>query len=64
MVAPTVSRIIQQMKGYATKQIGQNLFQKSFHDHIIRDEAHYLLIWQYIDTNPARWKQDRFYTEE
>lgn len=62
-VAPTISRIVQQTKGLATKQIGRNLFQKSFHDHIIRDEAHYQLIWQYIDTNPARWQQDCFYTE-
>ena len=64
MVAPTVSRIIKQMKGYVTKLIGQNLFQKSFHDHIIRDEDHYQLIWRYIDTNPARWQQDCFYTED
>lgn len=63
-VAPTVSRVIQQTKGLITKRIGRNVFQKSFHDHIIRDEAHYQLIWQYIDTNPARWQQDCFYTEE
>ena len=63
-VAPTVSQIIQQTKGLATKMIGRQIFQKSFHDHIIRDDAHYQLIWNYIDTNPARWEQDCFYTEE
>ncbi len=63
-VAPTVSRVVQQTKGLATKQIGHKIFQKSFHDHIIRDDAHYDLIWNYIDTNPARWEQDCFYTEE
>ena len=63
-VAPTISRIVQQTKGLATRLIGHNIFQKSFHDHIIRDDAHYRMIWQYIDTNPARWQQDCFYTEE
>ena len=64
LVAPTVARVIKQMKGYATKLIGQKVFQKSYHDHIIRDQAHFDLIWNYIDTNPIRWKQDCFYTEE
>ena len=63
-VAPTVSQIIQQTKGLATKMIGTQVFQKSFHDHIIRDQAHFDLIWNYIDTNPARWDRDCFYREE
>ena len=64
MVAPTVSRVIQQMKGSITKRLGRNVFQKSFHDRIIRNDAEYDMIWQYIDTNPLRWEMDCFYTEE
>ena len=64
MVAPTVSRVIQQMKGHVTKRIGRSLFQKSFHDRIIRSDAEYDMIWEYIDTNPLRWELDCFYTEE
>ena len=64
MVAPTISRVIQQMKGIVTKQIGCNIWQKSFHDHIIRTESDYEMIWEYIDTNPGRWETDCFYTEE
>ena len=63
-VAPTISRIVQQTKGFATKMIGRPVFQKSFHDHIIRNEAEYDMIWEYIDTNPIRWELDCFYTEE
>ena len=55
---------IRSIKKGVLKPFNKRLFQKSFHDHIIRDEAHYQLIWQYIDTNPARWQQDCFYTEE
>ncbi len=38
MVAPTISTVVQQMKGIVTKQIGFSILQKSFHDHIIRNE--------------------------
>ena len=59
--APTVSTVINQMKGYVTKQIGYSIWQKLFHDHIIRDEAEYQRIWQYIDENPTKWDQDCYY---
>ncbi len=60
-VAPTISRIIQQFKGAVTKQIGSSLWQRSFHDHIIRNEREYQKIWQYIDENPLKWKEDCYY---
>ena len=41
----------------------QKLFQTSFHDHIIRNETDFLKIWNYIDTNPAKWQEDCFYVE-
>ena len=28
------------------------------HDHIIRNEAEFQRIWQYIDENPALWDED------
>jgi REP element-mobilizing transposase RayT len=61
--APTISRIIKQFKGSITKKIGFSLWQKSFHDHIIRDDADYLRIWQYIDENPAQWPNDDYFPE-
>ena len=61
--APTLSTIVGQMKRFVSKQIGQSIWQRSFHDHVIRCEDDYLRIWQYIDTNPATWKTDCFYTE-
>ena len=63
MVAPTISHVVQQMKGIVTKQIGHSIWQKLFHDHVIRNEKDYLKIWEYIDNNPARWKDDCFYEE-
>ncbi len=37
------------------------LWQSSFYDHIIRGEQDYKEIAEYIENNPARWSEDRFY---
>ena len=57
----SVSKIIQHMKGVVTKSLGYSLWQKSFHDHIIRTEEGYREIWDYIDANPFRWTEDCFF---
>lgn len=36
-------------------------WQSRFHDHIIRDEAEFQRISEYIRNNPSKWKKDRFY---
>lgn len=40
---------------------GQKLWQTSFYDHVIRDEADYLTKWNYIAANPAKWAEDEYY---
>lgn len=57
----TISRIVKQFKGSVTKQTGYTIWQKSFHDHIIRNEKEYLDIWRYIDENPSKWQNDCYY---
>ena len=37
------------------------LWQRNYYEHIIRDEMAYQKIAEYIDDNPARWKEDKFY---
>jgi len=59
--APTISTIINQMKGYITKQIGYSIWQKLYNDHVIRSETEYKTKWEYIDTNPIRWQEDDYY---
>jgi putative transposase len=44
--------------------IGQSNWQRDYHDHIIRDDAEFQLIRQYIINNPAKWEKDRFNTAE
>ncbi|WP_317855346.1 transposase [Chakrabartyella piscis] len=62
--APTISHAVQQMKGIVTKQIGHTIWQKSFHDHIIRGEKEYLKILEYMETNPLKWELDCYYIKE
>jgi len=61
--APTIERVINQFKGAVTKKAGFPIWQKSYHDHIIRSDADYRRIWEYIDTNPARWREDCYYKD-
>lgn len=61
MVVPTVSRIIQQLKGYITKRIGHSIWQSRFYDRVIRNYREYNDTWLYIDNNPAHWAEDEYY---
>ena len=38
------------------------VWQRSYHDHIIRSEQDYLKIWTYVDSNYQKWEKDVFYT--
>ena len=49
---PSLSTVINQLKGYVTRQIGYSIWQKSFFDHIVRNEVEYAIICKYIDNNP------------
>ena len=55
MGAPTISQLVNQMKGYISKQIGFSIWQKSFYDHIIRDNKDYEFHIKYIRENPIKW---------
>ena len=57
MRAPTISTVVNQMKGCVTKQIGFSVWQKLFHDHIVRGEQDYKEIWEYIENNPLNWQE-------
>lgn len=36
-----------------------DIWQRNYHDHIIRDRHELEQIWEYIQTNPYRWKEDQ-----
>lgn len=62
----SVSSLLGALKTTSSKEI-HNLgledfaWHRSFHDHIIRDEKSYVNISNYIDSNPKKWIQDKFF---
>ena len=39
----------------------KKIWQRSYYDHVIRNEQDYLEIWQYIDDNPRKWVLDELF---
>ena len=58
-----IESIIRSFKTMVTKEIGSSIWQRSYHDHVIRDENDYKKIWEYIDNNVTQWEMDCFYEE-
>ena len=60
--SPTLADVVRVIKSIsARKTIGSGLWQRSYHEHVIRNERDYQEIWNYIDSNPAKWAEDRYY---
>ena len=61
--SPTINveTIIRSFKTMITKELRTPIFQRSFHDHVIRGDEDYQKIAEYIDTNVIRWDKDCFY---
>ncbi|MBE6577039.1 MAG: transposase [Ruminococcaceae bacterium] len=64
-----VSKVVGYIKMNASKEIHKKfgnitVWQRGFHDHIIRDKDDYEKISKYMYENPINWQYDCFYTEE
>ena len=64
----SLSAIIRAYKSAVTYRIndarnrrGAPVWQRNYYEHIIRSEPEFLEIWQYIDANPLRWREDQLY---
>lgn len=59
--SPSISTIINQMKGAASKKAGFSIWQKGFYDHVIRNQSDYKDAWIYIEGNPGKMNEDEVY---
>jgi hypothetical protein len=50
-----VAQIVRSIKGLSVKEIGAPIFQRSYYDHVIRDQRDYNECWEYIEYNPRKW---------
>jgi putative endonuclease len=55
----TTNEYVHGVKEHGWPQFKGILWQRSFYDHVIRDEASLNRIREYISTNPLRWDLDR-----
>ena len=68
--SPSLQSVIGRLKSFSAKKYNEInktqdmiLWQKSYHDHIIRGEEDYQKIWGYIETNPLKWELDKYYCD-
>ena len=73
--APTLSEIVQSFKRYSTIEytkmvkegilppFNKQIWQRSFYDHVIRNQHDYENIVKYIYENPMRWEYDQLYRD-
>ena len=62
--APTdssIEKLVRTWKTLITKELGVSIWQRSYYDHVIRDEQDYMIRVQYIVNNPVKWCADRYY---
>ncbi|MCD4797167.1 MAG: transposase, partial [Candidatus Cloacimonetes bacterium] len=63
-----LSEIIRGFKTFSSKNINQKskhkfTWQKSFYDHIIRNDEELIRISDYIEKNPLLWKREEYFVE-
>ena len=59
-----VPAFVSTFKRLSNKEIGKNIWQRGFYDHIIRNKNDYEEISKYIYENPLKWQFDELYCEE
>ena len=49
-----ISTIVRSIKVLVAKEIGHTIFQRSYYDHVIRNQQDYNEVWEYIENNPEK----------
>jgi REP element-mobilizing transposase RayT len=56
---PPIPAVVGMAKARASRRAGVPIWQRGFHDRVIRDERELEAAREYIETNPMRWALDR-----
>ena len=72
-IAPTVGNVVGVFKSLTSNEyirgvknngwlrFNKKLWQRNYYEHIIRDEKSYYQISEYIQINPLKWREDKYY---
>lgn len=58
-----VPKLVSAIKRLTNKEIGFNIWQRSYHDHIIKNQEDYIEKYKYIKENPSNWQEDCYYRQ-
>ena len=56
-----IPQFLSALKRITNRRAAVSLWQRSYYDHVVRNEEDYLRIWAYMENNPAKWAEDRYY---
>jgi len=56
-----IPSVVGTLKKLINKECKEKIWQRNYYEHIIRDEKEYLEILQYIQDNPYKWIEDKYY---
>ncbi|MDO9528111.1 MAG: transposase [Syntrophales bacterium] len=57
----TTNEYIRGVKNNGWSRFNKKLWQRNYYEHIIRDEESCYQISEYIQTNPMKWQDDKYY---
>ena len=57
-----IPAFVSYLKRSTNRESGIEIWQRGYYDHVIRDHLDYCRIWDYINNNPYRWYEDKYYT--
>jgi REP element-mobilizing transposase RayT len=57
----TIPAFVSTLKRYIHKECGFKLFQRAYHDYVVRNKSVYRRICEYIAKNPEEWQKDCYY---
>ncbi len=60
----TTNEYIKNVRNNNWWAFNKTLWQRNYYEHIIRDEESYNKIIEYIENNPKKWDEDKFYYTE
>ncbi|WP_316637528.1 transposase [uncultured Ruminococcus sp.] len=56
-----IPKFISLFKRCCNHEIGYNIWQRRYYDHVIRSYREYENAYRYINNNPAHWAEDEYY---
>ena len=60
----SVPTVVRSLKRMVVKEVKKPIFQESYYDVIIRNDAMFQCEWAYIDNNPDKWVEDELYVAD